>query len=83
MKKRSIDGNWYLDYLWELGELPVYTIGGFGVSVSLKYDCPYVVRIRGSSKGQLKLDPKLSTIANEGNKKGNKRDKKKNKKNTY
>jgi hypothetical protein len=34
-------------------------------------------------KGQLKLDPKLSTIANEGKKKGNKRDKKKNKKNTY
>ncbi len=34
-------------------------------------------------KGQLKLDPKLSAIANEGKKKGNKRDKKKNKKNTY
>jgi hypothetical protein len=33
-------------------------------------------------KGQLKLDPKLSGIANEG-KKGNKKDKKKNKKNTY
>jgi hypothetical protein len=33
-------------------------------------------------KGQLKLDPKLSAIANEGKKKGNKRDKKKNKKNT-
>jgi hypothetical protein len=35
-------------------------------------------------KGQLKLDPKLSTIANEGKKKGNNKDnKKKNKKNTY
>jgi hypothetical protein len=34
-------------------------------------------------KGQLKLDPKLSAIANEGKKKGNMRDKKKNKKNTY
>ncbi len=34
-------------------------------------------------KGQLKLDPKLNTIANEGKKKGDKRDKKKNKKNTY
>jgi hypothetical protein len=34
-------------------------------------------------KGQLKLDPKLSAIANEGKKKGDKRDKKKNKKNTY
>jgi hypothetical protein len=34
-------------------------------------------------KGQLKLDPKLNAIANEGKKKGNKRDKKKNKKNTY
>jgi hypothetical protein len=34
-------------------------------------------------KGQLKLDPKLSTIVNEGKKKGSKRDKKKNKKNTY
>jgi hypothetical protein len=34
-------------------------------------------------KGQLKLDPKLSTIANKGTKKGNnKRKKKKNKKNT-
>jgi hypothetical protein len=34
-------------------------------------------------KGQLKLDPKLSAIANEGKKMGNKKDKKKNKKNTY
>ncbi len=34
-------------------------------------------------KGQLKLDPKLSAIANEGKKKGDKRDKKKNKKNAY
>jgi hypothetical protein len=34
-------------------------------------------------KGQLKLVPKLSAIANEGKKKGDKRDKKKNKKNTY
>ncbi len=34
-------------------------------------------------KGQLKLDPKLSAIANEGKKKGDKMDKKKNKKNTY
>jgi hypothetical protein len=34
-------------------------------------------------KGQLKLNPKLSAIANEGKKKGNKKDKKKNKKNTY
>jgi hypothetical protein len=29
-------------------------------------------------KGQLKLDPKLRDIANEGKKKGNKKDKKKN-----
>jgi hypothetical protein len=49
MKKSRIGGKQYLDYLWELGELPVYTIGGFGASVSLRYDCPYVVRIRGSS----------------------------------
>ncbi len=34
-------------------------------------------------KSQLKLDPKVTAIANEGKKKGNKRDKKKNKKNTY
>ncbi len=34
-------------------------------------------------KGQLKLDPKLRAIPNEGKKKGDKRDKKKNKKNTY
>jgi hypothetical protein len=34
-------------------------------------------------KGQLKLDPKLSAIPNEGKKEGNKRDKKKDKKNTY
>jgi hypothetical protein len=34
-------------------------------------------------KGQLKLDPKLSAIANEGKKKGDKKDKKKKKKNTY
>jgi hypothetical protein len=34
-------------------------------------------------KGQLKLDPKLSAIANEGKKRGNEKDKKKNKKNTY
>jgi hypothetical protein len=34
-------------------------------------------------KGQLKLDPKLSTLANEGKKKCDKKDKKKNKKNTY
>jgi hypothetical protein len=49
MTKSRIGGEQYLDYLWELGELPVYTIGGFGKSVSLRYDCPYVVRIRGSS----------------------------------
>ncbi len=34
-------------------------------------------------EGQLKLNPKLSAIANEGKNKGDKRDKKKNKKNTY
>ncbi len=34
-------------------------------------------------KGQLKLDTKITAIANGGKKKGNKRDKKKNKKNTY
>jgi hypothetical protein len=34
-------------------------------------------------KGQLKLGPKLSAIANEGKKKGYKKDKKKNRKNTY
>jgi thiol-disulfide isomerase/thioredoxin len=34
-------------------------------------------------KGQLKLDPKLSIIANEEKKKGSKKDKKQNKKNTY
>jgi len=30
MKKSSIDGNRYLDYLWELSELPSYIIGGVG-----------------------------------------------------
>ncbi len=40
-KKSRIGGKQYLDYLWELGELPVYTIGGFGVSVSLRYNCWY------------------------------------------
>jgi hypothetical protein len=49
LKKSRIGGKQYLDYLWELGELPVYTIGGFGIFVSLRYDCPYIVRIRGSS----------------------------------
>ncbi len=34
-------------------------------------------------KGQLKLDPTLSAIANEGKKKDDKKDKKKNKKNTH
>ncbi len=34
-------------------------------------------------KGQLKLDPKLSAIANEGKEKGDKKDMKKNKKNSY
>ncbi len=34
-------------------------------------------------KGQLKLDPKLSIIANEEKKKSSKKDKKQNKKNTY
>jgi hypothetical protein len=34
-------------------------------------------------KGQLKLDPKISTIVNEGKKKGDKKDKKRKKKNTY
>ncbi len=54
MKKSRIGGKQYLDYLWELGELPVYTIGGFGVSVNLRYDCLYVFRIRGSSVGKVK-----------------------------
>ena len=49
MKKSRIGGKQYLDYLWELGELLVYTIGGFGISVSLRYDCLYVVKIRRSS----------------------------------
>jgi hypothetical protein len=49
VKKSRIGGKQYLDYLRELGELLVYTIGGFGISVSLRYNCPYVVRIRGSS----------------------------------
>ena len=30
MKKSSIGGNRYLDYLWELSELPSYIIGGVG-----------------------------------------------------
>ena len=34
-------------------------------------------------KGQLKLDPKLNAIANEGKKKADKKDKKRKKKNTY
>ncbi len=29
--KSSIRGKRYLDYLWELGELPAYIISGFGV----------------------------------------------------
>jgi hypothetical protein len=49
VKKSGIGGKQYLDYLWELGELPVYTIGCFGISVSLRYDCPHVIRIRRSS----------------------------------
>jgi hypothetical protein len=40
MKKSRIGGKQYLDYLWELGELPVYTIGGFAIFVSLRYKCP-------------------------------------------
>jgi hypothetical protein len=36
VKKSRIGGKQYLDYLWELGELPVYTMGGFGISVSLR-----------------------------------------------
>ena len=31
MKKSSIDGNRYLDYLWELCELPNYIIGVLAV----------------------------------------------------
>ncbi len=31
MMKSSIRGKRYLDYLWELGELPSYIISGFGV----------------------------------------------------
>ena len=31
MMKSSIRGKRYLDYLWELGELPAYIISGFGV----------------------------------------------------
>ncbi len=38
MKKSTIDGDLQLDYLWELGELPVYIIGGLAVSVSQSYD---------------------------------------------
>jgi hypothetical protein len=60
----------YLDYLWELGELPVFTIGGFGISVSLRYNYLYIVRIRGSSnvpilqwKHKLSLDFPLSVEA--------------------
>ncbi len=49
MKKSRIGGKQYLDYLWELGELLVYNISGFGISVSLRYDCLYVVKIRRSS----------------------------------
>ncbi len=38
MKKSTIDGNRWLDYLWELGELLVYIIGGLAVSVSQSYN---------------------------------------------
>jgi hypothetical protein len=62
MKKSRIGGKQYLDYLWELGELPVYTIGGFGVSVSLRFDCPYFIRIRGSSVGPPKKIDILSIL---------------------
>jgi hypothetical protein len=41
MKKSTIDGNQWLDYLWELGELPVYIIGGLAVSVSQSYNSLY------------------------------------------
>ncbi len=50
MKKRSIGDNQYLDYLWELVELPVYIIGDVGIPVSLRHDGLSVVKIRGSSK---------------------------------
>ena len=47
MKKSSIGGNQYLDYLWELGVLPIYIIGGLAYSVSLRYDGLTMVRNSG------------------------------------
>ncbi len=70
MKKSRIGGKQYLDYLWELGKLPVFTIGRFGISVNLRYNYPYIVRIRGSLnvpilqwKCKLSLDFPLSVEA--------------------
>ena len=63
MKKSSIDANRYLDYLWELCELPSYIIGGvgglqrlthLGLSIvqgieRIPFYTLHIVRIRGSS----------------------------------
>ena len=52
VKKSSIDGNCYLVYLWELGELPSTFIGGVGglhLLMRVYTYGTYVVRIRGSS----------------------------------
>ena len=37
MKKSSIGGKQYLAYLRELGEIPIYIIGGLAYYVSLRY----------------------------------------------
>ena len=47
VKNSSINGNRYLAYLWELGELPVYIIGGLAYSVSQRYNSLSMVKSQG------------------------------------
>ena len=47
MKKSSIGGKKYLAYLWELGGLPIYIIGGLAYSVSLGYHGLATVQTEG------------------------------------
>ena len=47
MKKSSIGGKQYLAYLWELGELLIYIIGGLAYLVSLRYHGLPMVQTQG------------------------------------
>ena len=55
MKKSIIGGNQHLDYFWDLGELPVYIIGGVGRSVSQRHDGLSMVRFGGSAHSCAKI----------------------------